>query len=109
MAMKPSCPNCGSELALRNGKYGKFWACPEYPECRYTVNFFEWVVEQLESIGRRLEVLEGTAEPEVKRGRKRRSNGAAQVSRALGQDDGDHDAPPWVDDLPPDEADPDYP
>lgn len=30
------CPFCGSPLVLRNGKYGPFWGCSNYPKCRYT-------------------------------------------------------------------------
>ena len=29
------CPECGSELVIRNGRYGKFIACSNYPECKY--------------------------------------------------------------------------
>lgn len=29
------CPNCGSPLVIRNGKYGEFVACSNYPECKY--------------------------------------------------------------------------
>lgn len=29
------CPKCGSSLELRNGKYGMFWGCSDYPECDY--------------------------------------------------------------------------
>lgn len=29
----PSCPNCKSPMALREGKYGKFWGCIAYPMC----------------------------------------------------------------------------
>ncbi len=29
------CPNCGHNLVIRNGKYGKFIACSNYPECKY--------------------------------------------------------------------------
>ena len=32
------CPRCGGELVLRNGKYGKFYGCSNYPTCRYTYN-----------------------------------------------------------------------
>ncbi len=32
------CPKCGSALKLRNGKFGEFWGCTGYPECRYTEN-----------------------------------------------------------------------
>ena len=34
-ASKRTCPNCGSELVYRTGKYGPFLACPKYPKCKY--------------------------------------------------------------------------
>ena len=30
------CPKCGNLLKKRNGKFGAFWGCMSYPECRYT-------------------------------------------------------------------------
>jgi len=30
-----SCPECGSELQIKRGKYGKFIGCSAYPKCRY--------------------------------------------------------------------------
>lgn len=30
------CPNCGKNLVIKSGRYGKFLACPGYPECRFT-------------------------------------------------------------------------
>ena len=29
------CPNCNSPLVIRNGKFGKFTACSNYPTCKY--------------------------------------------------------------------------
>ncbi len=29
------CEKCGSALVARHGKYGKFYACSKYPECKY--------------------------------------------------------------------------
>lgn len=29
------CPKCGNELVERNGKYGKFIGCSNYPRCKY--------------------------------------------------------------------------
>ena len=29
------CPKCGNKLLLRNGKYGTFVGCSNYPNCRY--------------------------------------------------------------------------
>lgn len=30
------CPRCGEPMRRRNGKYGEFWGCEGYPDCRYT-------------------------------------------------------------------------
>lgn len=30
------CPKCGGLLIERDGKYGKFYGCSNYPKCRYT-------------------------------------------------------------------------
>ena len=32
------CPECGSDLVLRKGKYGKFWGCSNYPKCKHIEN-----------------------------------------------------------------------
>ena len=31
------CPKCGGKLVKRNGKYGSFMGCSNYPKCRYTL------------------------------------------------------------------------
>ncbi len=30
------CEKCGSDMVLRNGKFGSFYACSRYPECKFT-------------------------------------------------------------------------
>ena len=30
------CDKCGSKMVVKNGRYGKFAACPNYPTCRNT-------------------------------------------------------------------------
>lgn len=30
------CPKCGAKLAIRNGKYGLFYGCSNYPSCKFT-------------------------------------------------------------------------
>jgi DNA topoisomerase I len=30
-----ACPRCGSNLVLKQGRFGEFTACTNYPECRY--------------------------------------------------------------------------
>ncbi|MBO4572509.1 MAG: NERD domain-containing protein [Clostridia bacterium] len=32
------CPRCGGDLVLRNGKYGTFWGCSNYPKCKFIKN-----------------------------------------------------------------------
>ncbi len=32
------CPRCGGKLVVRNGKYGEFKGCSNYPKCRFTEN-----------------------------------------------------------------------
>lgn len=31
------CPNCGSPMVIKKGRYGPFWACSKYPECKTIV------------------------------------------------------------------------
>ena len=40
-----SCPNCGNPLVVRSGKYGKFTACSNYPECKYIKQEKKEVIE----------------------------------------------------------------
>jgi len=35
------CPDCGKDLVLRYGRYGKFIACSGFPECRHTEPWLE--------------------------------------------------------------------
>ena len=39
------CPNCGSPLVIRKGKYGEFVACSNYPECKYIKSEPKEIVE----------------------------------------------------------------
>ncbi len=40
-----TCPNCGSPLVIRKGRYGEFVACSNYPECKYIKKEAKEVVE----------------------------------------------------------------
>jgi len=31
-----TCPQCGAPLVIRLGKYGRFYACSNFPKCKYT-------------------------------------------------------------------------
>lgn len=33
------CPNCGSEMVLRKGPHGSFFACRNYPECKTAIPY----------------------------------------------------------------------
>ncbi|MBN2048744.1 MAG: type I DNA topoisomerase [Anaerolineaceae bacterium] len=35
------CPNCGHDLVIRWGRFGKFISCSNFPECRYTEPWLE--------------------------------------------------------------------
>jgi len=35
------CPNCGRDLVIRYGRFGKFISCSGFPDCRYTEPFLE--------------------------------------------------------------------
>jgi len=35
------CPECGKALLIRFGRYGKFYACSGFPECKYTASLEE--------------------------------------------------------------------
>lgn len=35
------CPNCSGNLIVRQGPYGKFYGCSNYPRCRYKLSYEE--------------------------------------------------------------------
>ncbi|MBE5780602.1 MAG: type I DNA topoisomerase [Clostridiales bacterium] len=35
------CPNCGAMMVIKSGRFGKFMACPNYPECKTTMPLIE--------------------------------------------------------------------
>lgn len=40
------CPECGGILKKRKGKFGPFWGCVHYPDCRYTLDIKEVTASQ---------------------------------------------------------------
>ena len=44
------CPECGMDLVKRNGRYGEFTACSNYPTCKYIKKEDKKVVEVCECI-----------------------------------------------------------
>lgn len=39
--LEEECPKCGRNLVIKEGRFGKFIACPGFPECRYTRPYLE--------------------------------------------------------------------
>ena len=46
------CPDCGSELVYRQGRFGKFISCISYPECKYTAKIVKEDKEAPEPTGK---------------------------------------------------------
>ncbi len=75
-----ACPECGGDLVYRNGRFGKFISCINYPTCKYTENADDTLaeLEKTEKIcpecGSRMQIKKGrfgpfwacTAYPECK-------------------------------------------
>jgi DNA topoisomerase I len=40
-ATDEKCPECGNDLVIRHGKFGKFFSCSNFPECKFTRTFVE--------------------------------------------------------------------
>ena len=34
-----TCPECGKPIVIKSGRFGKFFACSGYPDCKYTKSF----------------------------------------------------------------------
>jgi DNA topoisomerase-1 len=34
----PRCPQCDSDMVLKKGKFGEFWSCTKFPDCKGTRN-----------------------------------------------------------------------
>lgn len=45
-----TCPMCGAVLSLRDGKYGQFYGCAGYPNCKYTEKVKDAVDEIVEEL-----------------------------------------------------------
>lgn len=37
----PNCDKCGKVMTLKNSRFGKFWACSGYPDCRSTKPYID--------------------------------------------------------------------
>ena len=48
------CDKCGRRMVIKRGRFGKFLACPGYPECKNTMPYFEYLDEKCPLCGGRL-------------------------------------------------------
>lgn len=48
------CDKCGRRMIVKRGRYGMFFACPGYPDCRNTIPYFEYLKETCPKCGGRL-------------------------------------------------------
>ncbi len=46
-----SCPKCGHDLVIKFGRFGKFIACSNFPDCRYTQPYVEKIGVQCPKCG----------------------------------------------------------
>ncbi|MCK4495027.1 MAG: topoisomerase DNA-binding C4 zinc finger domain-containing protein, partial [Candidatus Aminicenantes bacterium] len=44
------CPECGRQLVIKEGRYGRFRACSGYPDCKFRESMFKKEVKPLEEI-----------------------------------------------------------
>jgi DNA topoisomerase-1 len=50
MLESPDCPNCGSPMEVREGRFGLFVCCQKYPECKTTARSQKNPVEQTDEV-----------------------------------------------------------
>lgn len=48
------CENCGRKMVIKKGRYGKFLACPGYPECKNTKPYFNYLDVLCPKCGKKL-------------------------------------------------------
>ena len=48
------CDKCGAMMVYKMGKYGKFLACPNFPECRNTLPILNYISASCPQCGKRL-------------------------------------------------------
>jgi len=47
----PSCPQCSGPMRLRTGKFGEFWSCLGFPDCKGLRKGMQRTVKQSERNG----------------------------------------------------------
>ena len=50
------CENCGKQMVIKYGRYGKFLACPGYPECKNAKPYFETIDAPCPKCGSKVQI-----------------------------------------------------
>ena len=50
------CEKCGRMMVIKYGRFGKFLACPGYPECKNTKPFVETIEEPCPKCGGKIQI-----------------------------------------------------
>ena len=50
------CEKCGRMMVVKYGRYGKFLACPGYPECKYVKPYIETIEEPCPKCGGKVQI-----------------------------------------------------
>jgi DNA topoisomerase-1 len=64
-----TCPHCQGELVYRNGRFGKFISCINFPTCKYTENVHTEEIDRLEEEGKDKKCPNCGAPMVIKKGR----------------------------------------
>jgi len=48
------CENCGRKMVIKKGRFGKFLACPGYPECKNTKPYYDYLDVLCPKCGKRV-------------------------------------------------------
>lgn len=59
------CDKCGSKMIVKNGRFGKFAACPNYPQCRSTKPLVKVNEEELEIQEEKTEAATPQKKPQI--------------------------------------------
>lgn len=74
------CTECGSDMALKNGRNGKFWGCSSYPDCD---NTFDATPEEIEAEAKRVRREKGVKEKPVTKANKGLAHGAKATGKVI--------------------------
>jgi len=73
IATDEKCPDCGKPIVIKRGKFGQFYACTGFPECRYTKPYLtpeeEAIKDQAEALAASKKCPKCSSELKARKGR----------------------------------------